>query len=298
MVNFRMKSWLVERLVCPSCGNCLDVNEQAGEFNCSQCSFAGKLHAGIPLFNEIAGDIQPFEKQLRGPNYGSPWRQANWRFLETQVGALPQAAVILDVGAGHGDFADVYQGRPAILLDVYPYPEIDVVCDLTYSVPFRAGSMDAVVLMNVLEHIYNGQVLFTAVNALLKPGGVFVVAVPFLLKIHQAPYDFLRYTHFSLKRLGQDSGFDLLSLEGYYDPVFLLGESCRNIERTELGRMSRYRRAASRGLLWGIKSVGSILEKWVGKGYIQPCDQAITPAPVGYHVVYRKNINQGELSVS
>jgi SAM-dependent methyltransferase len=293
-----MKSCLIERLACPSCGKGLEVNEQVGEFHCTQCSYAGKLHAGIPLFIEIAGDIQPFEKQLRGPNYGSPWRQANWRFLETQVGALSQDEVILDVGAGHGDFADIYQGRSAILLDVYPYPEIDVVCDLTYSVPFRAGSIDAVVLMNVLEHIYDGRALFAAVDTLLKPGGVFVVAVPFLLKIHQAPYDYLRYTHFSLKRLGQDSGFDLLSLEGYYDPIFLLGESWRNIERTELRRMSRYRRAASRGLLWGIKSAASILEKWVGKGYVQPSDQAITPVPVGYHVVYRKKLNQGETKFS
>jgi len=293
-----MKSCLIDRLVCPSCGAGLEVNERAGEFCCANCEYAGTLHNGIPLFIEIAGDIQPFEKQLRGPNYGSPWRQANWRFLEDQIGALTQDAVILDVGAGHGDFADIYQGRPAILLDVYPYPEIDVVCDLTYSVPFRAGSLDAVVLMNVLEHIYDARVLFAAVNTLLKPGGIFIIAVPFLLKIHQAPYDFVRYTHFSLQRLGQDSGFDLLSLEAYYDPVFLLGESWRNIERTELGRMSRYRRAASRGLLWVIKSAASILERWVGKGYIMPSDQAITPAPVGYHVVYRKNFYQGESSVS
>jgi SAM-dependent methyltransferase len=283
-----MKSCLVERLVCPRCGNSLDFNERAGEFRCSVGDFSGTLHAGIPLFIEVAGDIQPFEKTLRGPNCGSPWRQANWRFLHTQVQALPADAVILDVGAGHGDFAEIFDGRQAILLDVYPYPEIDVVCDLTRTVPFRPGSLDAVVLMNVLEHVYDSRALFAAVNTLLKPGGVFVVAVPFLLKVHQAPYDFLRHTHFSLERLGQDFGFELLSLDGYYDPIFLLGEGWRNIERTELGRMSRYRRAASRGLLWGIKSTASILEGLVGKGYTQPSEQAVTPAPVGYHVVYRK----------
>jgi SAM-dependent methyltransferase len=293
-----MKPCLAERLVCPRCGNDLDINERVGEYGCLNCDFGGKLHAGIPLFVEVAGDIQPFEKKLRGPNYGSPWRQANWRFLQEQIRALAHDAVLLDVGAGHGDFADIFEGREAILLDVYPYPEIDVVCNLTSTVPFRASSFDAVVLMNVLEHVYDSRALFKVVNSLLKPGGIFVVAVPFLLKVHQAPYDFVRYTHFGLQRLGQDFGFELLSLEGYFDPIFLMGESWRNIERCELGRLSRIQRAASRGLLWGIKSAASILEGWVGKGYTQPSEQAISPAPIGYHAVYRKNFHQGEYSSS
>jgi SAM-dependent methyltransferase len=152
--------------------------------------------------------------------------------------------------------------------------------------------------MNVLEHVYHSRALFAAVNSLLKPGGVFMVAVPFLLKVHQAPYDFVRYTHFSLQRLGFEFGFELLSLDGYYDPIFLLGEGWRNIERSELGKMSRYRRVASRGFLWGIKSAATMLERLVGKGYTQASEQAVTPSPVGYHVVYRKKFNQGEVSFS
>jgi SAM-dependent methyltransferase len=292
-----MKDYLIERLVCPNCGESLRIAEQDDKYSCVRCDCSGKLYRGIPLFVEIAGDIQPFDKKPRGPHHGSPWRQANWRFLQEQVAKLPQDAVILDVGAGHGDFADIFAKRPAILLDVYPYPEIDIVCDLTRCVPFRPGSFDAVVLMNVLEHIYDSQALFTAVNTVLKPGGVFVVAVPFLLKVHQAPYDFVRYTHFSLQRMAQDFGFELLSLEGYYDPIFLLGEGWRNIERTELGKLSRSRRAASRGILWGIKSAALLLERFVGKGYTQPSEQAVTPAPIGYQAVYQKK-HQGELSSS
>jgi len=298
MGELELKSCLVERLVCPSCGNTLDFDGQMGEFRCLQGDFIGKIRSGIPLFIEVAEDIQPFEKKPRGPHHGSPWRQANWRFLQEQVEALPQDAVILDVGAGHGDFADIFIGRQAILLDVFPYPEVDVVCDLTHSVPFRPHSFDAVVLMNVLEHVYNSRALFAAINSLLKPGGVFVVAIPFLLKVHQAPYDFVRYTHFGLQRLGQDFGFELLSLDGYYDPIFLLGEGWRNIERSELGKLSRYQRVASRGLLWGIKSAATMLGRLVGKGYTQPSELAVTPSPVGYHVVYRKQFHQGEESFS
>jgi SAM-dependent methyltransferase len=192
------------------------------------------------------------------------------------------------VGAGHGDFAEIFEGRQAILLDVFPYPEIDIVCDLTQAVPFRPGSFDAAVLMNVLEHVSDSRALFSSVKTLLKPGGLFVVAIPFLLKVHQAPYDFVRYTHFGLERLGQEFGLKLLSLEGYYDPIFLLGEGWRNLERTALSGLSRYRRVASRGLLWGIKASASMLESLVGKGYTQASESAVTPAPIGYHVVYQK----------
>ena len=33
-------------------------------------------------------------------------------------------------------------------------------------------------------------------------------AVPFLIKVHLEPYDFFRYTHYMLKRLLVDAGFD------------------------------------------------------------------------------------------
>jgi SAM-dependent methyltransferase len=282
-----MKSYLLERLACPACGHDLQIDHQLVEYRCSNCDYCGQIYQGKPLFTEVAGDIQPFEKAPRGPHAGSPWRQANWRFLQHQVDQLPERAVLLDVGAGHGDFAQIFAGRQAILLDVFPYPEVDIVCDLTQTVPFRPDSFDAVVLMNVLEHVYDSRALFSSVKTLLKPGGIFVVAIPFLLKVHQAPYDFVRYTHFSLERLGRDFGLELLSLEGYYDPIFLLGEGWRNIERTALVGMSRHRRAASRALLWGVKASASVLARLVGKGYTQPSDLATTPAPIGYHVVYR-----------
>ena len=293
-----MKTYLLERLICPSCGDGLSIDEQAAEYRCSNCTYHGEIYHGKPLFTGIAGDIQPFDKAPRGPSSGSPWRQANWRFLQQQVDKLPEEAVLMDVGAGHGDFAQIFEGRRAILLDVFPYPEIDIVCDLTQTVPFRTASFDAVVLMNVLEHVYDSRALFSAVKTLLRPGGVFVVAIPFLLKVHQAPYDFVRYTHFSLERLGQEFGLELLSLEGYYDPIFLLGEGWRNIERTALSGMSKYRRAASRGLLWWIKTSAFVLERLVGKGYTHPSDSATTPSPIGYHVVYRNQHSPGVQSHS
>ena len=40
-----------------------------------------------------------------------------------------------------------------------------------------------------------------------------IVFVPFLIKIHQAPYDFCRYTHFKLQRMLDQAGFREISIQ-------------------------------------------------------------------------------------
>ena len=230
----------------------------------------------------------PSEKIQRGPQIGTPWRQANWRFLERQITGLHREAVILDVGAGRGDFAAVFEGRTAIALDVYPYPEIDIVCDLTQADPFRPNSFDAVTLMNVLEHVYDTHTLLGTLARLLKPGGVLFVAIPFMVKMHQTPVDFVRYTHFALERLGEDHGLALDLLEGYYDPVFFLGEGIGNLRWGVLPTLKGGRRYLARTLLAGIQALSNGLGAVLGNGRTADPSTARSMAPTGYHVVYRK----------
>jgi 2-polyprenyl-3-methyl-5-hydroxy-6-metoxy-1,4-benzoquinol methylase len=185
---------------------------------------------GIPLFTPVAGEIRPSEKLARGPDTGTPWRKANWRFLESQLAQLPAEAWVLDVGAGRGDFAALLDRFQTIALDIYPYPEIDLVCDLTVCNPFRPASFDAIVLMNVLEPVYDTHALLGRLSELLKPGGILITAIPFLVKLHQTPLDFVRYTHFALERFAPQHGLVCELLEGYYDPLFLLSEGTGNIK--------------------------------------------------------------------
>ena len=42
---------------------------------------------------------------------------------------------------------------------------------------------------------------------MLRPGGRILVVVPFLIKIHQAPYDFHRHTEFALAAMARECGF-------------------------------------------------------------------------------------------
>jgi SAM-dependent methyltransferase len=271
---------------CDRCGGDLTAGDNA--LLCPHCGRTVPLENGIPIFTQPPSGLEPSEKVARGPGTGTPWRQANWRFLQEQVAALSPDAAILDVGAGRGDFAGVYQGRSCLALDVYPYPEVDLVCDLTQTNPFREETFDAILLMNVLEHVYNGRALLDALVRSLKPGGVIIVAIPFLVKMHQEPVDFVRYTHYALERLGSDYGLVLASLEGYYDPVSLLGEGTGNLKNAVLPALRGFGHYAGRLLLIGMDVLVAAMGKIVGPGRLQSPRSARSHAPTGYHLVYRK----------
>jgi SAM-dependent methyltransferase len=228
------------------------------------------------------------DKIERGPQVGTPWRQANWRFVQEEVAKLPADGLILDAGAGRGDFAAAFAGRRVLALDVYPYPEIDLVADLTVSVPLRPASFDAIALLNVLEHIYPTHAMLTTLAGLLKPGGRLIVAIPFMVKIHQAPVDFARFTHFALRRFGEEHGLEVERLEGYYDPLFFLGEGLGNLKNAVLPGLPAGQRRLARLQIRLIETLASGLGRMIGPGKSAAPETMRSLAPTGYQIVYCK----------
>jgi SAM-dependent methyltransferase len=281
-----MKPELLPLLLCPNCR--AELKENAASLECVACSHSYALQDGIPLFSQPPADLQPSARIERGPHIGTPWRQANWRFLQGETSRLDSQALLLDVGAGRGDFADLFEGRRYIALDIYPYSEVDLVCDLTRVVPLKAESFDAVLLMNVMEHVFDTHALLDALERLLKPGGALIVAIPFLVKIHQAPVDFVRYTHYALERLADNHGLQLEKLEGFYDPLSVLGEGLGNLKHSVLPGLLGGKHYLARLELAGLEWLSGLLGATLGKGQAYPPQRGRSQAPTGYHIVYRK----------
>jgi DNA-directed RNA polymerase subunit RPC12/RpoP len=118
-------------LVCPACGGAMDLNTAVEKLVCQACGHQVELVGGKPIFTTVPETIQETEFRERGEGKGTPWRQANWKFLKEQIESLPADALVLDVGSGRGDFSQVIQLRNSLAMDIYPYPEVDIVCDLT-----------------------------------------------------------------------------------------------------------------------------------------------------------------------
>jgi len=284
--DFNLKKDLLELMRCPKCQAPLKVKGEG--LVCTECAYSARMVDGIALFTDVPATLEPWEKVERGPDKGTAWRKSNWKFLHGLVEKLPAGAHILDVGAGHGDFADIFEGRTAYALDIVPYPEVDLVADLVEVNPFMDGAFDAVVLMNVLEHVYESRALLKSVARIVAPGGSVIITVPFLLKVHQAPFDFARYTPFFIEKMAAETKLQVERLQAYYDPQYLLNESLGNAWQYSIDSQPRWQQVLAKALVFLIQRLINLFGRVTRKGYIADAATQPNPAPVGYLVVLRK----------
>lgn len=133
---------------------------------------------------------------------------------------------VLEVGAGVGTFADNLVGRPRIerLTLVEPATnlvgrleerfrdrdDVDVFHGYLHESPIREG-LDAVVMVNVLEHIEDDRATLETIHGMLRPGGavlIFVPALPWLYgSLDHAFQHCRRYTRPGLGALLSAAGF-------------------------------------------------------------------------------------------
>jgi hypothetical protein len=119
---------------------------------------------------------------------------------------------------------------------------------------------------------------------------VVLIAIPFMVKMHQLPLDYVRYTHFALDRLGKDHHLIVENIEGFYDPVSLFGEGLSTLKWSTLPALRGMRRYTGRAVLVGLEALTGALRRVLGPGRVQTPDQVRSYAPTGYHVVYRKEL--------
>lgn len=114
---------------------------------------------------------------------------------------------VLDVGAGNvveknrragqPNLADKYAqlvARPGYLaLDVEPGDAVNLVAD-AHALPIADNSLDAVLMVSVLEHLYNPLAAVEDVYRALKPGGIYFSYAPFYHPYHASPHDYFRFT--------------------------------------------------------------------------------------------------------
>ena len=277
----------IEKLfICPQCHGSLNVSDDQAA--CEKCGQTYSVRNGVILFTEPPENIQPSEFRERGKEKDTAWRQANSLFLEKLLRKVSKDSLILDVGAGRGDFLSFYADFPHILVDIYPYPEVDLVCDLTQMNPCRKSSVDVILLMNVLEHVKSPLALLQSMHETLKPGGKIFIAIPFYLKIHQAPLDFQRLTHFALCEMAEQADYSVEFIEGFYDPCGVIDESLRYYRFWGMSKQSWLQRKFSRLVLLLMNWMTALLRNSKTRSYLEDPYQSEYPAPTGYQIVLTK----------
>jgi 2-polyprenyl-3-methyl-5-hydroxy-6-metoxy-1,4-benzoquinol methylase len=94
---------------------------------------------------------------------------------------------LLDVGCGTGDFLQIAQDDNWTVLGIEPNEQArqianqksnNKVFDVEQFLKFEKQSFDVITLWHVLEHLPNLEGQISVLNALLKPDGVLIIAVP------------------------------------------------------------------------------------------------------------------------
>lgn len=110
---------------------------------------------------------------------------------------------------------------------------LDAIADLNAPLPLQSESFDTILVTDVLEHIYSPAQLWHEISRLLTPSGTLILGVPFLYRIHEAPYDYYRYTEFQLRKSCENSGLDPVYLEPYGGSM----ETMADLTAKHLGRL-------------------------------------------------------------
>lgn len=125
---------------------------------------------------------------------------------------------LLDLGCGKVPLFEVYKDYVTdnICVDwkntLRKNEYLDYEFDLNEKIPFNNGEFDTIILSDVLEHIPQPEKLWQEMSRILGPGGKIIMNTPFYYWVHEAPYDYYRYTKYSLKRFVNLTGFKLLLL--------------------------------------------------------------------------------------
>lgn len=89
----------------------------------------------------------------------------------------------------------------------------EILADLNKTLPIDDGLADTIVSISVLEHLCEPQNMLNEAHRVLKPGGSLVLQVPWQWWIHEAPYDFFRYTPYGLKYMLEKAGFKQIEVK-------------------------------------------------------------------------------------
>lgn len=131
------------------------------------------------------------------------------------------AGRLIDLGCGTRPYEEIF--RPHI--ESYFGVDFEPTADRNYGGNTNAdlyrdcadtrlpeASFDTLLSTQVIEHIYDTGKYLDECLRLLKPGGAGIFTAPLIWPCHSEPYDYYRFTRYSLEKIFRDRGFEIEEL--------------------------------------------------------------------------------------
>jgi SAM-dependent methyltransferase len=136
-------------------------------------------------------------------------------------GAIKRHAsgVLLDLGCGKVPLYEIYRDHVSDNICVdwenthHKSPFLDHSFDLNRGIFLPSETFDTILATDVLEHVWNPDLLWQEMARVLKPRGKIILGVPFFYWLHEEPHDYYRFTKYKLQMFCEQSGLTVVSLE-------------------------------------------------------------------------------------
>jgi SAM-dependent methyltransferase len=180
---------------------------------------------------------------------------AIYDFVKEASRSIAPGSWVLDAGAGQGRFKPDFVHTRYVGVDLavgdpsWDYSNLDAICDLR-NLPFPSEMFNAILCIQVLEHIQDPLEVLREFKRVLQPNGLLFLSVPQSWPKHQKPFDFYRYTSFGLHYLLEKAGFNVCSIRPIGGYFWFLSFQLQNIDYWIFSRNNK-----KRPLNWPIRAL-------------------------------------------
>lgn len=192
--------------------------------------------------------IQASQRQYLSPAFygqyiavAAAFRRLHGRVIDLGCGIMPYAELLPPaVTLYHGLDITARDSRPTLIGDVQSLGML------------RDASYDSVICLEVLEHVPDPARALAEIARVLADGGVLVLSVPHLSRLHEIPHDYYRYTEYGLRYLLESNDLEPQSFQLRGGLFSFLGHQAATIVLGVAGNgrgMAALARALSRWLL-------------------------------------------------
>lgn len=147
--------------------------------------------------------------------------------FEESIREIAKKEIILDLGGKErfhkalSKYGSIFKNSNYYCFDITKDKKVDIVGDIQ-ELPFKDNSIDAIICLSVLEHLFEPQKAVEQIRRCLKIGGIAFFYLPFLHPYHGRDYfDGYRFSKDSLEYMFRNfSEMKLQPCGGYINTLF------------------------------------------------------------------------------
>ncbi|OGR07364.1 MAG: hypothetical protein A2511_05500 [Deltaproteobacteria bacterium RIFOXYD12_FULL_50_9] len=177
---------------------------------------------------------------LRGTIFHPQWLSDRFHIRAKKKLPALEKCTILDIGSGNSNNSRYLSGSNRVFRLDYPatnirYAALPEIFGDACALPVKEAEIDVVFFFEVLEHVLDYKKALQEIHRVLKSGGKLYISVPFIYPVHDAPYDFRRFTIHGLRVILNDHHFTVKQ-EVQYGNSFLVALQLMNLALLETGK--------------------------------------------------------------